>query len=214
MLFWEKILSTRNNGKPVRLPGVTRCAAVTKAGRRCRGKVRPDSPYCVFHDPQIDLSSRRRANSRKPRLVRPTRYHLPGVASRLTTRKGITAALDRLYNDTREGQISPQTGLVLFGMLEHLLAAYNKSRPKRTPHQRDRSRAAALCRRLARQYISVAEKERAARRDGAQAAPADPGSSRQPHRAGQDRQRLRFPLPETAPPETVRWPGELAAQQA
>jgi hypothetical protein len=214
MLLWERILYTRHNGQSVRLPGVTRCAATTKAGRRCRGKARPDSPYCVFHDPELDLSSRRRSNAHKPRLVRPTRYHLPGVASRLTTRKGITAALDKLYNDTRDGQISPQAGQALFGMLERLLAAYNKSRPKRTPHRQDRSRAATLCRKLARQYISVAEKERKGNGERVQPTPAEPNASRQPRRSDQDQPRLRFPLPGTAGPETIRWPAELAAQQA
>ena len=215
MLLWETILNTRRRGRPVRIPGITRCAAITKSGRRCRGRALPDSPYCVFHDPEVGLASRRRAVPRKARGEARTRYHLPGVASRLTTRRGITEALDKLYNDTREGSISPATGQVLFNILERLLAAYEKSRRKRNPHGPDRSRAAVLCRKLARKYITTVQKGKDGRagRDGS--AGGSPASSeKRPRVTEAEPAPLKLPLFEPDAPRTIPFPASLAAGQA
>ena len=211
MLLWETILSTRHAGKPVRLPGDKRCAGMTKAGTRCKGRSRNGSQFCIFHDPSIDLAARRRAAGHKPKTKKRTQYHLDGVASRLTTRQGITAALDRLYNDTRAGLVAPETGQVLFNALERLLEAYNKTRATKTGSGQDRSRAARLCRKLAKSYIALAERSRISC-----ALPGDPRSAKEtapavPHSGPS---RLKLHSAEPGPARTTSWPANLAAQGA
>jgi len=211
MLLWETILSTRHTGKAVRLPGDKRCAGITKAGTRCKGRSRNGSQYCIFHDPSIDLAARRRAAGNKPKAKRRTQYHLDGVASRLTTRQGITAALDRLYNDTRAGLVAPETGQVLFNALERLLEAYNKTRAAKTSSGQDRSRAARLCRKLAKNYIAMAERHRSLG-----ALPSDTDSSKETtpaaRHAGPGRLKLHSAQP--APAATASWPPNLTARGA
>ena len=211
MLLWETIVSTRHAGQPVRLPGDKRCAANTKAGTRCKGRSRNGSQYCIFHDPSIDLAARRRAADNKPKTKKRTQYHLDGVASRLTTRQGITAALDRLYNDTRAGLVTPETGQVLFNALERLLEAYYKSRAAKTSSRQDRSRAARLCRKLAKTYIAMAERNRSLG-----ALPRDAGSSKEtaPAVRHSGPGRLKLHSAEPGPATTASWPPNLAARGA
>jgi hypothetical protein len=160
MLLWESIQSALRQGKPLHLPRNKRCAARTKAGTRCRGRTRRNKPWCIFHDPSVDLAERRRASGRGGAANRRTRYHLDGVAARITTRRGITEALDRLYNDTRAGLIAPETGLVLFQMLERLWGTFKTSGSRRIASGKDHSQAARLRRKLARRYIRAVDKHK------------------------------------------------------
>jgi hypothetical protein len=130
MILWEALRRqtvteppSRNEGQPVhvrRLPYETRCSAVTKSGTRCRGRVRPDSEFCAFHDPVVAEKRRRALSNAKSRRRRLS--HLPdGYLKKLTNRTAIGDAMDRLYREVRLGIVTPEMGSVLFGILTRLL---------------------------------------------------------------------------------------------
>lgn len=131
MLLWEVLNSnvarsslTTNGTVPAvaragRSPYDRRCAAVTRCGRRCRGKIRTGTEFCVFHDPQIAAKRRVavRAGSRRRRLT-----HLPdGYLRKLTSRTAVGEAMNRLYREIRLQFITPEMGRVLFDILTRLL---------------------------------------------------------------------------------------------
>jgi hypothetical protein len=131
MLLWEK-LSARTERAPTgqtgtapgqieRLPYETRCAAMTKSGRRCRGKILGESDYCPFHDPAV--VERRLAKRSSPAdRARRRLSHLPdGYLRKLTSRKAVGQAMDRLYREITLGIITLEMGTVLFGILTRLL---------------------------------------------------------------------------------------------
>ena len=153
MLLWDSFCGRGRRNKWVRLPGDTRCAAVTKKGTRCKGRIHTGSEYCYFHDPDVERPARRGGSRRRA-------YHVDGVSSRLTTRRGITQALERLYHDTQMGIVPPDVGRALFEMLERMLHLYYETRPRRNPQRTDRSQAARLLRRLARTYVEAARGKR------------------------------------------------------
>ncbi|MGB2984744.1 MAG: hypothetical protein WBE26_02580 [Phycisphaerae bacterium] len=104
-----------------RLPFDRRCAALTKAGPRCRGRIRKEGEFCPFHDPELTAERRRRMaadGARKHRRL----SHLPGgYLRKLTNRAAIGEAMDRLYREVRLGVITPEMGEVLFNILTRLL---------------------------------------------------------------------------------------------
>jgi len=104
-----------------RLPYETRCSAVTKAGKRCRGRIRADSEFCAFHDPAI--ADKRREAMAEARRDRRRRYaHVPeGYLRKLTNRTAVGRAMDRLFREVRLGAVTPEMGSVLFGILTRLL---------------------------------------------------------------------------------------------
>ena len=87
MLLWEALEKPQRNAKEaspgeaepsrvVRLPYDTRCVAVTKSGRRCRGKSRDGKDYCIFHDPEV--AAKRQAAMAKGRRNRKSPIPPPG----------------------------------------------------------------------------------------------------------------------------------------
>ena len=164
MLLWESFCGRGRRNKWVRLPADTRCAAVTKKGTRCKGRIHTGGEYCYFHDPDVERPARRGGSRRRA-------YHVDGVSSRLTTRRGITQALERLYHDTQMGIVPPDVGRALFEMLERMLHLYHETRPRRNPQRTDRSQAARLLRRLARTYVQAERGKR-------QVVPRVPASAR------------------------------------
>jgi hypothetical protein len=134
MLLWEtlrKPLKNRTNGSNgnnavklyvPRLPFDTRCPAVTKSGRRCRGKINQGRQWCIFHDPELAAKRRRAlAEARQPNRHRRL-SHLPdGYLRKLTDRRSIGQAMDRLYREIRLEIITPEMGNVLFGVLTRTL---------------------------------------------------------------------------------------------
>lgn len=132
MLLWEKLSARADRTQTGqagavhppqidRLPYETRCAAITKSGRRCRGKIRGDSDYCPFHDPAV--VERRLAKKPSPAdRARRRLSHLPdGYLRKLTSRKAVGEAMDRLYREIVLGIITPEMGSVLFAILTRLL---------------------------------------------------------------------------------------------
>lgn len=132
-LFWEMLRrpgrqaddaragSTSLAEVPKRLPGDRRCAARTRSGRRCRGRIRPGSEFCVFHDPSITAETRR-ANAIKAAQTRRAKASLPkGYPRRLTTPEAARAALERLYAEIRTGVVTPEQAKVLLEVLQRLL---------------------------------------------------------------------------------------------
>lgn len=132
MLFWEAVFPRRRRRpairpleptalRSVRLPYDKRCVGVTKAGRRCRGRILEGSDYCTFHDPDIS-DQRRRDNASKGGRSQRRLSHIPdGYLRRLTDRASIGHAMDRLYREVRLGIVTPEMGAVLFGILCRLL---------------------------------------------------------------------------------------------
>lgn len=131
MLFWEilcrnSILDLHPGLQDVprrvrRLPYDTRCAAITKSGRRCRGRVLPHADFCPFHHPDV-VARRRQALSRAPRGAHRRLSRLPGgYLRKLSTRASVGTAMDRLYREVRLGVVTPEMGRVLFGILTRIL---------------------------------------------------------------------------------------------
>lgn len=111
--------STRSHTK--RLPFDLFCCAVTKSGRRCRGKIRKDSEYCVFHDPEL-ATKRQKALRSTPAKRRRKLSHLPdGYLRKLSDHRAIGQAMDRLYREIRLGIITPDMGRVMFAVLTRIL---------------------------------------------------------------------------------------------
>jgi len=133
MLLWEMLEAPplRTEGaspdtKPEasrtrRLPFDLFCCAVTKSGRRCRGKVRKGGEYCVFHDPEL-ADKRKKTMASTPAKRRRKLSYLPdGYLRKLSDHRSIGQAMDRLYREIRLGIITPQMGHVLFSILTRLL---------------------------------------------------------------------------------------------
>jgi len=134
MLLWEVLSTTTDrpqaeasNGhaappRTVRLPYDKRCAAITKTGARCRGKIRTGGDFCIFHDPELAAKRRSRqtaANPRRRRLM-----HLPdGYLRKLTHVRAVGEAMDRLYREVRLGLVTVEMGEVLFNILTRMLDA-------------------------------------------------------------------------------------------
>ena len=156
MLLWEALIvrgkehhtngsdGHRATDKAPRLPYDTRCAAITKSGTRCRGRIHKSGDYCVFHDPEIVAKRRQRSTGAAKRHRRLS--HLPdGYLRKLTSITAVGNAMDRLYREVRLGTITPEMGRVLFGILTRL----QDSGLAKTGPCPDRTRAARLRPKLA-----------------------------------------------------------------
>lgn len=104
-----------------RLPYDKRCAAITKSGRRCRGRVLPQADFCPFHHPEV-VARRRQAISTAAHGGHRRLSHLPGgYLRKLSTRASVGTAMDRLYREVRLGVVTPEMGRVLFDILTRIL---------------------------------------------------------------------------------------------
>lgn len=132
MLLWE-VLSVPTDQPPtpptnghappphtMRLPYDKRCAAITKGGTRCRGKIRSGGDFCIFHDPELAAKRRRRptpADQKRRRLM-----HLPdGYLRKLTSIRTVGEAMDRLYREVRLGIVTVEMGEVLLSILTRMV---------------------------------------------------------------------------------------------
>lgn len=132
MLFWEAVAARRNRRREAserklsilrsgRLPYDKRCAASTKSGRRCRGRIRGGTEFCSFHDPEV-TEQQRRFHSSKGGRSRRRLSHIPdGYLRRLTDRAAVGQAMDRLYREVRMGIVTTEMGRVLFDILCRML---------------------------------------------------------------------------------------------
>jgi len=137
-----------------RLPFDLRCAAITKSGRRCRGRVLPHKECCVFHDPEA--AAKRRAGAARSRK-RTRLARLPdGYLRKITNRRSVGQAMDRLYREIRLGIITPEMGRVLFEVLNRLLDS-GLADLDTTPRAPGRSRAARIRPKVA-ELLSRAER--------------------------------------------------------
>jgi len=113
--------STPKPTHTVRLPFDMFCCAVTKSGRRCRGRIVKGREYCIFHDPEL-AARRKKAMSSAPAKRRRKLSHLPdGYLRKLTDHRSVGQAMDRLYREIRLGIITPDMGRVLFDVLARIL---------------------------------------------------------------------------------------------
>jgi hypothetical protein len=133
MLLWETLYvrpekrqrdgngNGTTNSRTRRLPFDRRCSALTKSGKRCRGRIREGTEFCPFHDPAVSRERRRQIASKGGRRRRRL-AHLPdGYLRRLTSRRAVGDAMDRLYREVRLGVITPEMGTVLFRVLTRIL---------------------------------------------------------------------------------------------
>ncbi len=133
MLFWEKLNALPSAQSPTgaepsnlaggnqRLPFDQRCRARTKDGNRCNGKVRANCDFCVFHDPAV--VAKRKLNQQDPeKRRRRSLSHMPdGYLRKLTSRRAVGQAMDRLYREIRLELITPEMGYVMFRILTRLM---------------------------------------------------------------------------------------------
>ncbi len=133
MLLWEMLEARTPQGQaesPLvapepshtkRLPFDMFCSAMTKSGRRCRGKIRKGGEYCVFHDPEL-AAKRKKALSSHSNKRRRKLSHLPdGYLRKLSDHRSVGQAMDRLYREIRLGIITPEMGRVMFSILTRIL---------------------------------------------------------------------------------------------
>ncbi|MBI4719548.1 MAG: hypothetical protein HY763_17260 [Planctomycetes bacterium] len=132
MLLWEALQSLGRGRKvhhataePLagcpRLPFDKRCAAITRNGKRCKGRIREGSEFCCFHDPVL-LTQRKQQPTTRVHRRRNRLSHLPdGYLRRLTSLRAVGQAMDRLYREIRLGTVTPEMGSVLFGILVRLM---------------------------------------------------------------------------------------------
>ncbi len=132
MLLWEVLSAvtdqpatqpTSGHAVPprtVRLPYDKRCAAITKLGTRCRGKILNGGDFCLFHDPVLAAKRRRQPTAGDQRRRRM--MHLPdGYLRKLTNVRAVGEAMDRLYREVRLGIVTVEMGEVLFNILTRLV---------------------------------------------------------------------------------------------
>ncbi len=133
MLLWEALAtyteprSNETDGHdPVehattRLPHDRRCAATTKAGHRCRARILAGKEHCTFHNPDITAERRRQHSARGGRARHRLDRMPDGYLRKLSDRRSIGTAMDRLYREVRLGIVTPEMGGVLSGILTRLL---------------------------------------------------------------------------------------------
>ena len=156
MLLWELVSSelpaAQTASRPQldqvrhyqRLPYDTRCSAMTKAGRRCRGKIRQGTEFCPFHDPAMTPERRRRIAAKGGRSRNPL-AHLPdGYLRKIKNRADVGHCMDRLYREVRLGVVTPEMGGVLFNILCRLLDSGIAGGPKPPASAARRSKAARI----------------------------------------------------------------------
>lgn len=109
-------------GGNVRLPFDRRCAALTRSGKRCKGRIRNEGEFCPFHDPALAEQRKRQLAQARVARQRNSLAHLPdGYLRKLTDRRAVGQAMDRLYREVRLGRVTVEMGNVLFGILARLM---------------------------------------------------------------------------------------------
>ncbi|MBI4578332.1 MAG: hypothetical protein HY718_01425 [Planctomycetes bacterium] len=130
---------TKPTAKLSRLPGDDRCRAMTKSRRPCRGKIVEGSDFCVFHDPKTASKMRERHPVKTSAASRRLSRLPDGYLRKLTSRRAIGLAMDRLYREVRLEIITPEMGNVLLGILGRLLDSGLPDRPGRPVSGRARA---------------------------------------------------------------------------
>jgi hypothetical protein len=122
----EKRPKERSGGdanRPPRLPFDKRCAGLTRAGKRCKGRIKGQSEFCSFHDPAM-TADRRKRNAAMGGRSRTNLAHVPGgYLRKLNSLRAVGDAMDRLYREVRLGLVTPEMGSVLFRILTRVLDA-------------------------------------------------------------------------------------------
>lgn len=140
-----------------RLPYDRRCAAKTKSGKRCRGTIREGTEYCVFHDPSLAaVRIQRQAAARDSRRRNKLSILPDGYLRRLTSRRGVGQALDRLYREIRVERMTVEMGRVLLDILARLMDA-GLCEDGRDPQSWNRTKAKRLRPKL-EELLTEAEK--------------------------------------------------------
>ena len=156
MLMWERLTSTtpvdsKSGSGPAastkvihRLPYDKRCVAITKTGKRCKGGIREGADFCPFHDPSVS-AERRRRDAAKGGKGHHRLSRLPdGYLQKLTSRRAVGQAMDRLYRELRLGIVTPEMATVLFNILTRLLDSGLCEREGSSPQGGRRSKAERL----------------------------------------------------------------------
>lgn len=119
----QREVSYGQTAKRPRLPFDKRCAGITRAGKRCKGRIKTGSEYCSFHDPAMTSEDRRR-NAAMGGRSRTNLAHVPGgYLRKLNSLRAVGDAMDRLYREVRLGIVTAEMGTVLFQILTRILDA-------------------------------------------------------------------------------------------
>lgn len=156
MLLWEalraRLAGVKNStvlpeniaGASVRLPFDKRCSAITKSGKRCKGKIREGSEHCFFHDPALTLERKRQIAAKGGRRHHRL-SHLPdGYLRKLTSLRAVGQAMDRLYREVRLGIVTPEMGQILFTILTRIMDSGILKNTSASPTSSSRARAHQL----------------------------------------------------------------------
>lgn len=154
---------------PHRLPFDKRCGGITRAGKRCKGRIKTGSEYCSFHDPSMTAEHRKR-NAAMGGRSRTNLAHLPGgYLRKVNSLRAVGDAMDRLYREVRLGIVTVEMGTVLFQILTRILdAGLYERKTKGAPSRR--AKAIKLRPKLA-ELLTL--EERRAWRQAVASAPSD-----------------------------------------
>ncbi len=181
MLLWERLIVPANGDTKEalptdrdiirihRLPYDKRCSAITKYGHRCRGRIRRGKEVCPFHDPSVSAERRRRIAAKGGRSHHRLSRLPDGYLRRLSSRRGVGEAMDRLYRELRLGLVTPEMASVLFNILTRMLDSGLCDSGVGRVRSSGRSRADRLRPKLGRMLTRA---ERAAWREAVANAPA------------------------------------------
>lgn len=138
-----------------------RCTAITKAGRRCRGRARAGLHFCPFHDPAVSAEQRRENAAKGGRSRDRLAQLLEGYPRRLSSTAAIGKALDCLYREIRAGLVSSEMGRVLLSILIHIMDTQIKGS---SPDPKERKRRSKVDRMRPKLEELLAQAEQAASR--------------------------------------------------
>ena len=204
MLWWEALRNRAEEAGELgrsrgllqsfaRVSGQKHCKATTKSGWRCKGKARPGSDFCLFHDPAIS-DDVRKANAAKGGKSHYRLANLPdGYLRKLTSTQAINEAMDRLYREVRLGLVELATARALLDILNRLEDRLARKDAKPQAHGK---RAAAIRPKLS--DLITREELQAWRKAGIESVTGDPEEQEAP---GSDRHSWR---PDHRRPDALR----------
>ncbi len=193
----RKAMSGGEVNRPPRLPFDKRCAGLTRAGKRCKGRIKAQSEFCSFHDPAM-TAERRKRNAAMGGRSRTNLAHVPGgYLRKLNSLRAVGDAMDRLYREVRLGIVTSEMGAVLFRILTRVLdAGLCLEKTKGAPSRR--AKAVKLRPKIA-ELLTL--QERRAWRKAVASAPSDflhPTAQSRPHRTDSEKANGRARVPVSA----------------
>jgi hypothetical protein len=98
------------------------CAAITKAGSRCRRPVLPGKAHCLMHDPES--AELRREASRKGGRHRSAKARAAKALPEALTPEELTAWLSQAFKSVLVGRMEPKVGTACATLAKAILEAH------------------------------------------------------------------------------------------